>query len=259
MAVGTLVFGQSSYRDGPVPWAAPRRGRPQDEQAPGQHPRADPADGPARRRRGALVHGCGGSPWSSRRVGHKVLDEIASKVIRTYWSVASFQSLYARANGWTPGAGRGKPTVLDRWARGAARRLVAEVDDALDRLRHRPRRQGARRLHRRPVQLVRAAFAPPVLGRRPRGAGHPARVLVGADPAAGAVHPVRDRAGVGRLVRGSDRRSTRCIWPAGRHDTRPSGTSDSASRWPWCVGWSSSAGRPEPTRRSRPVSRSDAR
>ncbi len=45
----------------------------------------------------------GGSPWSARRVGHKVLDEIASKVIRTYWSVASFQSLYARANNWTPG------------------------------------------------------------------------------------------------------------------------------------------------------------
>ncbi len=43
-----------------------------------------------------------GSPWSSRRVGHKILDEIASKVLRTYWSVASFQSLYARANDWTP-------------------------------------------------------------------------------------------------------------------------------------------------------------
>ena len=45
---------------------------------------------------------CGGSPWSARRVGHKVLDEIASKVLRTYWSVASFQSLYARANDWAP-------------------------------------------------------------------------------------------------------------------------------------------------------------
>ena len=47
-----------------------------------------------------------GSPWSSRRVGHKVLEEIASKVIRTYWSIASFQSLYARANSWAPGVGR---------------------------------------------------------------------------------------------------------------------------------------------------------
>ncbi|MCW2526532.1 MAG: ileS, partial [Pseudonocardiales bacterium] len=43
-----------------------------------------------------------GSPWSARRVGHKTLEEIASKVLRTYWSVASFQSLYARANDWSP-------------------------------------------------------------------------------------------------------------------------------------------------------------
>ena len=60
---------------------------------------------------------CSGSPWSARRVGHKVLEEIASKVLRTYWSVASFQSLYARANGWAPGGRRrASATVLDRWA-----------------------------------------------------------------------------------------------------------------------------------------------
>ena len=47
----------------------------------------------------------------------KVLDEIASKVLRTYWSIASFQSLYARANDWAPAAGgAGSPTALDRWA-----------------------------------------------------------------------------------------------------------------------------------------------
>jgi isoleucyl-tRNA synthetase len=74
-----------------------------------------------------------GSPWASRRVGHKVLDEIASKVIRTYWSVASFQSLYARANGWAPGepAATGR-TVLDRWALSEVHRLTDEVDDALE-------------------------------------------------------------------------------------------------------------------------------
>ena len=43
-------------RERAVPGPHPRRGRPQDEQAPGQHPRADPADGPARRRRRPLVH-----------------------------------------------------------------------------------------------------------------------------------------------------------------------------------------------------------
>jgi isoleucyl-tRNA synthetase len=75
---------------------------------------------------------CSGSPWSSRRVGHKVLDEIASKVIRTYWSVASFQSLYARANGWTPAAASGELTVLDRWALSELHRVAAEVEDALE-------------------------------------------------------------------------------------------------------------------------------
>jgi isoleucyl-tRNA synthetase len=75
---------------------------------------------------------CSGSPWSSRRVGHKVLDEIASKVIRTYWSVASFQSLYARANGWTPAAAAGERSVLDRWALSEVHRVAAEVDDALE-------------------------------------------------------------------------------------------------------------------------------
>jgi isoleucyl-tRNA synthetase len=73
-----------------------------------------------------------GSPWSSRRVGHKVLDEIASKVIRTYWSVASFQSLYARANDWQPGSATGERTSLDRWALSEAHRVTAEVDAALD-------------------------------------------------------------------------------------------------------------------------------
>ena len=49
---------------------------------------------------------CSGSPWAQRRIGHKVLDEIASKVLRTYWSVASFQVLYARANDWSVGDDR---------------------------------------------------------------------------------------------------------------------------------------------------------
>ena len=56
MAVGTLVFDRVVVPDRALPGPHPRRGRPQDEQAPGQHPRADPADGRARRRRRALVH-----------------------------------------------------------------------------------------------------------------------------------------------------------------------------------------------------------
>jgi len=75
---------------------------------------------------------CSGSPWSARRVGHKVLAEIGSKVLRTYWSVASFQSLYARANNWTVGGDPGTPTQLDRWALSEVHRLTIEVDAALE-------------------------------------------------------------------------------------------------------------------------------
>ena len=62
--------------------------------------------------------------------------------------------------------------------------------------------------------------------------------LVGADQVAGAVHPVRDRAGVGRLfaeATGVDSVHL-ASWPA---DTRPPGTISAASRWPWCGVWSS--------------------
>ncbi|MCL2781291.1 MAG: DUF5915 domain-containing protein, partial [Actinomycetia bacterium] len=83
---------------------------------------------------------CSGSPWSARRVGHKALEEIASKVIRTYWSIASFQSLYARANDWAPPQPGGGPederaghrALLDRWALARLGELVVEVDDALE-------------------------------------------------------------------------------------------------------------------------------
>ncbi len=74
---------------------------------------------------------CSGSPWAQRRIGHKVLDEIASKVLRTYWSVASFQALYARANDWSPEQG-GAPTLLDRWALSEVHRVALEVDAALE-------------------------------------------------------------------------------------------------------------------------------
>ncbi|HLY33304.1 MAG TPA: isoleucine--tRNA ligase [Jatrophihabitantaceae bacterium] len=78
---------------------------------------------------------CAGSPWSARRVGHKVLDEIASKVLRTYWSIASFQTLYARANGWSRrqiALAAGERTSLDRWLLSEVHRVAAEVDAALE-------------------------------------------------------------------------------------------------------------------------------
>jgi isoleucyl-tRNA synthetase len=130
MAVGTLVFDQSSYRNvvclGHI--------LAEDGRKMSKHlgnilepiPLMDDHGADALR----WFMACSGSPWSSRRVGHKVLEEIASKVIRTYWQVANFQSLYARANGWQPGTG-GELQVLDRWAVSEVHRVAAEVDDAL--------------------------------------------------------------------------------------------------------------------------------
>jgi len=134
MAVGTLVFDQSSYRNvlclGHI---LAEDGRKMSKHLGNI---LDPI--PLMDRHGADAVRwfmlAGGSPWSARRVGHKVLEEIASKVLRTYWSVASFQSLYARANDWTPTQPYSSDAlgVLDRWALSGAHALVDEVSAALD-------------------------------------------------------------------------------------------------------------------------------
>jgi isoleucyl-tRNA synthetase len=147
MAIGTLVFDRSSYRTvlclGHI--------LAEDGRKMSKHLGNILEPIPLMDRHGADALRwfmlCNGSPWASRRVGHKVLDEIASKVLRTYWSIASFQSLYARANDWSPsqplsdgrdGVSRrseskhGERTVLDRWALSEVHRLAADVDAALE-------------------------------------------------------------------------------------------------------------------------------
>jgi isoleucyl-tRNA synthetase len=134
MAVGTLVFDESSYRNvlclGHI--------LAEDGRKMSKHlgnilepiPLMD--DHGADALRWFML--CTGSPWSARRVGHKVLEEIASKVLRTYWSVASFQTLYARANGWSRAQLADhdvQRTVLDRWALSEVHALAGEVDAAL--------------------------------------------------------------------------------------------------------------------------------
>jgi isoleucyl-tRNA synthetase len=133
MAIGTLVFDESSYRNvvclGHI--------LAEDGRKMSKHLGNILEPIPLMDRHGADALRwfmlAGGSPWSARRVGHKTLEEIASKVLRTYWSIASFQSLYARANGWTPAAtAGGTGTLLDRWARAEAARVAAGVDEALE-------------------------------------------------------------------------------------------------------------------------------
>ncbi|HST46984.1 isoleucine--tRNA ligase [Jatrophihabitans sp.] len=132
MVVGTLVFDESSYRNvvclGHI--------LAEDGRKMSKHLGNILEPIPLMERHGADAVRwfmlASGSPWSARRIGHKNLEEIASKVLRTYWSIASFQSLYARANDWTPGSGGGELSVLDRWARAETDRVAAEVDAALE-------------------------------------------------------------------------------------------------------------------------------
>ena len=133
MVIGTLVFDQSPYRNvvclGHIV--------AEDGRKMSKHLGNILEPMPLLERHGAdalrWFMAASGSPWSQRRIGHKVLEEIASKVLRTYWSLASFQSLYARANDWEPGAAAtGEPAVLDRWARAETARVAAEVDAALE-------------------------------------------------------------------------------------------------------------------------------
>ena len=158
----------------------------------------------------------GGSPWSARRVGHKVLEEIASKVLRTYWSIASFQSLYARANDWTPGARRPAGAADRRcWTGGRGprpHRVAAEVDAALEDYDAARAGRALAGPDRRPVQLVRPPVPAPVLGRRPGRAADPARLPGDADPAAGAVRAVHHRDGSGGRCSPSAPASSRCTW-----------------------------------------------
>src|ERR1700728_3772888 len=66
-----------------------------------------------------------GSPWGARRIGHDALDEIVRKVLLTYWNTVSFLVLYANAaaaqgQAWGPAQAAEAPPaaerpLLDRW------------------------------------------------------------------------------------------------------------------------------------------------
>ncbi len=151
-----------------------------------------------------------GSPWQARRVGHAAIAEVVRRTLLTYWNTVSFQSLYARTAGFVadPAAAPAvadRP-VLDRWALARGQPAGRRGHRRAGRLRHPARRPAAGRLHRRPVQLVRAPLAAAVLGRRPRRPAHAARVPAHRDPADGPVHAVRHRAGVAGPVRDRPRR-----------------------------------------------------
>ena len=104
MAVGTLVFDQSSYENVVcLGLLLAEDGRKMSKHLGNilePMPLMDEHGADAVR----WFMAASGSPWAARRVGHTTLQEIVRKVLLTYWNTVAFHALYARTNGWTPDA-----------------------------------------------------------------------------------------------------------------------------------------------------------
>jgi isoleucyl-tRNA synthetase len=147
MAVGTLVFGKSSYEN------VVCLGLVMDSQGRKMSKHLGNVIEPM----GLMdSHGAdavrwffaaSGSPWGQRRIGPAVLDEIVRKVLLTYWNTASFLVLYANAGSggsgagtdaaWTPEdavlapAPQTRP-LLDRWLLSQVHACVRDVTASLE-------------------------------------------------------------------------------------------------------------------------------
>jgi isoleucyl-tRNA synthetase len=136
MAVGTLVFGRSSYEHvlclGHI--------LAEDGRKMSKHLGNILEPIPLMDRHGADAVRwfmlAGGSPWSARRVGHETLSEVVRKVLLTYWNTASFFTLYAEAGGWdprrAPAPPRAQRPLLDRWALATLAAVTEGVTTALE-------------------------------------------------------------------------------------------------------------------------------
>ncbi len=130
MAVGTLVFDQSSYKNvlclGHI--------LAEDGRKMSKHlgnillpiPLMDKHGADALR----WFMAASGSPWLARRVGDSALQEIVRKVMLTYWNTVAFHALYARANDWSP-SGRAPALaerhIVDRWLIAKVNQLIVDV------------------------------------------------------------------------------------------------------------------------------------
>ncbi len=135
MAVGTLVFGESSYKNvvclGHI--------LDEDGRKMSKHLGNILAPIPLMNDHGADAVRwfmlASGSPWQARRVGHSAIADVVRKTLLTYWNTVSFQSLYARTAGWSPADGAPAPAdrpVIDRWVLSEAQQLARGVDEALE-------------------------------------------------------------------------------------------------------------------------------
>ncbi|MET9311168.1 isoleucine--tRNA ligase [Kribbella sp. NPDC003505] len=132
MAIGTLVFDESSYRNvvclGHI--------LAEDGRKMSKHlgnilepiPLMDDHSADAVR----WFMAASGSPWKARGIGPNVLNEIVRKVLLTYWNTVAFHALYARLADWSPADAPAveERSVLDRWLVSETHRLVRDTDEA---------------------------------------------------------------------------------------------------------------------------------
>ena len=76
-----------------------------------------------------------GSPWQARRVGHGAIADVVRKTLLTYWNTVAFQSLYGRLADWdptSPAPAIADRPMIDQWLLSESNRLARDVDAALD-------------------------------------------------------------------------------------------------------------------------------
>ena len=79
-----------------------------------------------------------GSPWSSRRIGHDVLDEVLRQFLLTLWNVYAFFVTYANAEDFDPADPRrsavpfAERPLMDRWALSRLAHVVEQARTGLD-------------------------------------------------------------------------------------------------------------------------------
>jgi isoleucyl-tRNA synthetase len=142
MAVGTLVFGRSSYENVVcLGLVVDERGRKMSKHL-GNVLEPLPLLGEHGADAVRWYFAASGSPWSTRRVGHGPLAEIVRKVLLTYWNTLSFLTLYANAasaqgQAWEPADAASAPPLadrplLDRWVIGELNAVTADVTAAME-------------------------------------------------------------------------------------------------------------------------------
>ena len=142
MAVGTLLFGRSSYENvvclGLVVDDGGRKMSKHLGNVLEPIPLMEAHGADAIR----WFFAASGSPWSTRRIGAGTLDEIVRKVLLTYWNTVSFLVLYANAaaaqgRAWGPAQAADAPPahdrpLLDRWLLSELHATTQEVTASME-------------------------------------------------------------------------------------------------------------------------------